>query len=85
MSMSMYAHFYSGMHFAVLPVLAMLLFMFTFVAAVARVSLRSRRKELEAVSRMPLDDGRERVRATAEPRAGDARRVRRHDHHGARR
>jgi cbb3-type cytochrome oxidase subunit 3 len=87
--MSMYARFYSGMHFAALPVLAMLLFMLTFIAAVARVSQKSRRKELEAVSRLPLDDEHERVevsgempsRAPTEPRTRD----RHQDHQGARR
>jgi cbb3-type cytochrome oxidase subunit 3 len=51
-----YAHFYSGMPFAALPVLALCLFFGTFVAVVVRVSLASRRKEIDAAARLPFDD-----------------------------
>jgi cbb3-type cytochrome oxidase subunit 3 len=51
-----YAHFYSGMQWTALPVLALFLFLGTFVAAVVRVCLASRRKEIEAAARLPFDD-----------------------------
>lgn len=52
----MYAHFYAGMQFTALPLVGLAIFFTTFVAAIVRVSLRSRRQELEAASRLPFDD-----------------------------
>jgi hypothetical protein len=53
---ALYAHFYSGMQFTALPVAALCLFLGTFVAVVVRVSLASRRKEIEVASRLPFDE-----------------------------
>jgi len=58
----MYAHFYAGMRFTALPLLALGLFLGTFVAVIVRVAQSSRRRELDAASRLPLDDN-ERVTA----------------------
>jgi cytochrome c oxidase cbb3-type subunit 4 len=52
----MYAHFYAGMHWTSLPVLALLLFLGVFITAIVRVSLPSRRREIEAASRLPFDE-----------------------------
>jgi cbb3-type cytochrome oxidase subunit 3 len=51
-----YAHFYAGMSWTSLPLLALLLFLGTFLAVIVRVSLASRRKEIEAASRLPFDE-----------------------------
>jgi len=52
----MYAHFYAGMHWTSLPVLALLLFLFVFITVIVRVSLPSRRREIDAAARLPFDD-----------------------------
>lgn len=54
--MSMSAHFYAGMHWSSLPVLALLLFLTVFVVAIVRVSLPSRRREIDAAARLPFDE-----------------------------
>jgi hypothetical protein len=51
----MYAHFYAGMRWTSLPLLALGLFLAVFVAAIVRVWLPSRRREIEAASRLPFD------------------------------
>ena len=51
----MYAQFYAHMPFASLPLLALLLFLTTFVAVVVRVTRPSRRAELEAAAALPFD------------------------------
>jgi hypothetical protein len=52
----MYAHFYAGMRWTSLPLLALGLFLATFIAAIVRVALPSRRREIEAASRLPFDE-----------------------------
>jgi len=52
----MYAHFYAGMRWTSLPVLALLLFLGVFIAVIVRVSLPSRRREIDAAARLPFDD-----------------------------
>jgi cytochrome c oxidase cbb3-type subunit 4 len=59
----MYAHFYAGMRWTSLPVLALLLFLAVFIAVIVRVSLPSRRREIDAAARLPFDD-RERAATT---------------------
>jgi cbb3-type cytochrome oxidase subunit 3 len=46
-----------------LPVLALLLFLAVFIAVIVRVSLPSRRREIDAAARLPFDD-RERAATT---------------------
>jgi cbb3-type cytochrome oxidase subunit 3 len=53
---SLYAHFYAGMEWTALPLLALFLFFGTFVAVVIRVSLASRRREMDAASLLPFDE-----------------------------
>ena len=53
---SLYAHFYAGMEWTALPLLALFLFFGTFVAVVIRVSLASRRKEIDAAALLPFDE-----------------------------
>lgn len=52
----MYAQFYAGMRFTELPLFALLLFFVTFVAVVVKVTLITRRSDLESIARLPLDD-----------------------------
>jgi hypothetical protein len=52
---SFYAHFYAGMQWTALPLLALLLFLGTFVAVIVRVSLASRRQEIEVAALLPFD------------------------------
>jgi hypothetical protein len=51
----MYAHFYAGMRWTSLPLLALGLFVAVFLAAIVRVWLPSQRREIEAASRLPFD------------------------------
>jgi cytochrome c oxidase cbb3-type subunit 4 len=57
----MYAHFYAGMRWTSLPLLALGLFLAVFLAAIVRVWLPSRRQEIEAASRLPFDDRERRI------------------------
>ena len=57
----MYAQFYAGMRWSSLPLLALFLFLVTFIAAIVRVWLPSRRREIEAVSRLPFDEHERRI------------------------
>jgi len=57
----MYGHFYAGMPWTSLPLLALFLFLGVFITVIVRVSLPSRRREIEAAARLPFDD-RERTR-----------------------
>jgi hypothetical protein len=52
----MYAHFYAGMRWTSLPLLALGLFLAVFITAIVRVVLPSRRREIETASRLPFDD-----------------------------
>jgi cbb3-type cytochrome oxidase subunit 3 len=52
----MYAQFYAGMRWSTLPLLALCLFLVTFIAVIVRVALPSRRREIEAASRLPFDE-----------------------------
>ena len=52
----MFAQFYSGMRWTDLPLLALFIFVATFVAAVVRIMFLTKRSELEAVARLPLHD-----------------------------
>jgi hypothetical protein len=51
----MYAAFYAHMPWTGLPILALVLFLATFVAAVVRVCLSSRRREIDLASRLVFD------------------------------
>jgi cbb3-type cytochrome oxidase subunit 3 len=57
----MYAQFYAGMHWTSLPLLALCLFLITFIAAIVRVVLPSRRREIEAAARLPFDEHERRI------------------------
>jgi len=57
----MYAHFYAGMRWTSLPLLALGLFLAVFVAAIVRVWLPSQRREIEAASRLPFDEHERRI------------------------
>ena len=57
----MYAHFYAGMRWTSLPLLALGLFFAVFITAIVRVWLPSRRREIEAASRLPFDDRERRI------------------------
>jgi len=57
----MYAQFYSGMRWTLLPQLALGLFVITFLGAIVRAWLPSRRREIEAASRLPFDDRERRI------------------------
>jgi hypothetical protein len=59
----MFAQFYSGMRWADLPLFALFLFLVTFVAAVVRVTLLTKKADLEPIARLPLDERDERIAA----------------------
>lgn len=69
---SLYAQFYAGMQWTALPVFSLLLFFGTFVAVIVRVSLASRRQEIDAAAQLPFDD-RETFITTSAPSARRAR------------
>lgn len=51
----MFAQFYSGMHWSVLPIFALVLFLATFLTVVVRTLLPSRRGQLDQQSRLPFE------------------------------
>ena len=63
----MYAHFYAGMRWTSLALLALGLFLAVFLTAIVRVWLPSRRRELDAAARLPFDDHERRIEP---PRSG---------------
>jgi len=52
----MFAQFYAGMRWTHLPLLALFIFIIVFVASVVRITLLSKRTEVDALARLPLDD-----------------------------
>jgi len=50
----MFAQFYAGTHWSVLPIFALLLFLGTFLTVVVRTLLPSRRVQLDQQSRLPF-------------------------------
>jgi len=54
----MFAQFYSGMHWSVLPIFALLLFLATFLTVVVRTLLPSRRAQLDQQARLPFEGDR---------------------------
>ena len=50
----MFAQFYSGMHWSVLPIFALVLFLATFLTVVVRTLLPSQRAQLDEQSRLPF-------------------------------
>ena len=53
----MYKEFYAGMEWAVLPIVALLFFLFAFSLILLRTFAAKRRHDFDAIASLPLNDG----------------------------
>lgn len=52
----MFAQFYAGMSWSALPVMALVLFLATFVAVLLRTMIFAHREHIDEMARLPLED-----------------------------